>query len=76
MATFVCAVCRRETEKDDIARDLEFGRLVRWCICLKCRDREDGTLLTVPPRLQREVTAIIAAADLSDGGPTGEGTRS
>lgn len=61
---FVCAICHCETAADDLAQDLALGRHFRWCICLGCQQRESGLRRELPPRLAREVAAILTAASL------------
>lgn len=58
---FVCAICRRETERDDVYADLQMGRNVQWCICLTCHDRDQGVDRTVSERLRVEVADIVRA---------------
>jgi len=58
----VCAICHRETTVDDVATDLAMGRVVRWCICLACQDREQGTAQPLPLKLRQELDGILAAS--------------
>jgi hypothetical protein len=56
---FVCAICRRETERDDVYADLRMGRNVQWCNCLTCHDRDQGIDRAVSVRLKDEVADIV-----------------
>jgi hypothetical protein len=59
---YLCAICHRETEPDDVVTDLQLGRHFRWCVCLSCRDRDAGTATSWSPRLEQELAAIMLAA--------------
>lgn len=41
----VCIICRAEPPLDDTVAVLYRGRLIDWCICLTCDQREHG----IPP---------------------------
>jgi len=41
----VCIVCRSEPPLDDIVAVLYQGRVIDWCVCLPCHQREQG----IPP---------------------------
>lgn len=41
----VCIVCRSEPPLDDIVAVVYRGRVIDWCVCLPCHQREQG----IPP---------------------------
>jgi hypothetical protein len=63
---FVCAICRRETERDDVYTDLQMGRNVQWCICLACHDRDQGVDRAVSDRLKDEGADIVSSRCCGD----------
>lgn len=60
-----CVVCRGETELDDVVREVDvgFGGPVRWCLCLRCHDRQTDARRPVPPALRVAVTATLTDAE-------------
>ena len=54
-----CALCRFETEVDDIVVIGPGGR----CVCLRCYQRETDSALAMPQDLKKDLIAALAAVE-------------
>jgi hypothetical protein len=52
---FTCAICQFEVELDDVALPGRNG----LCVCLRCYQREAGTMSVMPKELRRELTLCL-----------------
>lgn len=64
-------VCRGDTALDDVVREVDVGfeGPVRWCVCLRCHERQSGARRPLPPALKVAVTATLTDADRRAEGP-------
>lgn len=60
-AMSTCAICRFETELDDIVLRVAAGR----CVCLRCYARETGAVRRLPRALRRDIAATLAALEVA-----------
>lgn len=51
-----CIICHFEPDLDDVAVSIAGGR---WLICVRCINREAHDEKPMPPRLRREVEAVM-----------------
>ena len=56
---WACAICRFETELDDVVLTCGDGR----CICLRCFERETGSARPMPKGLRQHLVAALIAAE-------------
>lgn len=56
----ICAICRFETELDDVV----VGGRTGWCVCLRCFSRETDGGRPMPKRLRRELIATLAGIEV------------
>ena len=56
---WTCAICRFETEMDDVVVATATGQ----CVCLRCYGRETGSARPMPKALRRELGAVLSVEE-------------